>query len=376
MSPARPRILHVITSLAVGGAQSHLLTVLKGLRDSYAMDVAYFKDSDLAPQVADVADNLDRFGLGRFPSPLELWRLVRQIKARRYAIIHTHLLKADVWGSLAGRAAGARVVVSSKHNCEAVLQNVGYGHVHGLLTRSTDIVISVSSAVAEYIATTGHVQGPKIVVVHYGIEDIDQSSPEAIDRARADLGIDQRAPLVICVARLDPQKDHETLLRAWKVVTSRISSARLVLVGGTQLGGDAYVGGLKQLTANLGIGDAVIFAGVRSDVGDLMAACDVFVMSSRWEGVGLVFLEAMRARRPVVATKVGGISEVVVDGETGYLVDAGDPAALASSLIELIEDRKTATVMGERGRARYEQRFSADQMLDKMSGLYAKLLNG
>jgi glycosyltransferase involved in cell wall biosynthesis len=99
-------------------------------------------------------------------------------------------------------------------------------------------------------------------------------------------------------------------------------------------------------------------------------------MSSRWEGVGLVFLEAMRARRPVVATRVGGIPEVVVDGKTGYLVDAGDPAGLASSLVKLIEDRETARTMGEQGRDRFEQRFSAEQMLTKMSGLYDKLLGG
>jgi glycosyltransferase involved in cell wall biosynthesis len=266
------------------------------------------------------------------------------------------------------------VIVSTKHNCEAVLENPGFGQIHGLLTRFTDVVIAVSSSVAEHIATTGHVEGPKIVVVHYGIEDVGESSPETIDRALAELGIDQSSPLVLCVARLDPQKDHETLLRAWKDVTARVQSARLLLAGGTQLGGEEYVDGLKRLTAALGIGKTVIFAGVRSDVGDLMAACDVLAMSSRWEGVGLVFLEAMRARRPVVATRVGGIPEVVIHGETGYLVDAGDPAALASSLVRLIEDRGSAKTMGEQGRDRYEQRFSAEQMLNKMSGLYAKLL--
>ncbi len=366
----------MITSLAVGGAQSHLLTVLKGLRDRYAMDVAYFKDPDLAPQIADLAERLDQFGLGGFPSPLELWRFARHIKAGKYAIVHTHLLKADIWGALAGRAGGASVIVSSKHNCESVLQNPGYGQIHGLMTRFADVVIAVSSSVAEYIATTGHLEGPKIAVVYYGIDDVGESSPDAIDRTRADLGVDQSVPLVLCVARLDPQKDHETLFRAWKDVTARIQSARLLLVGGTQLGGEEYVEGLERLTAALGIGDTVIFTGVRGDVGDLMAACDVFAMSSRWEGVGLVFLEAMRARRPVVATRVGGIPEVVVDGKTGYLVDAGDPAGLASSLVKLIEDRETARTMGEQGRDRFEQRFSAEQMLTKMSGLYDKLLGG
>ena len=358
----------------MGGAQRHLLTLLSGLRDSYEMDVVYFKDSDLAPQVAGVAERLDRFRLDRFPSPLELWRFVNHVRARKYAIVHTHLLKADAWGTLAGRAGGAPVIVSSKHNCEEALQNPAYGHIHGALTRFAGMVIAVSSSVAEYIATTGRVEGPKIVVVHYGIEDVDESSRKPAHQVRADLGLEPDAPLALCAARLDPQKDHQTLLRAWKQVAERVPSARLLLVGDTQFGGNAYVDGLERFAAALGIGDAVIFAGVRDDVSDLMAACDVFVMSSRWEGLGLVFLEAMRAGRPVAATRVGGVPEVVIDGETGYLVDAGDWAALASRLVKLLEDRETARTMGKRGRDRFEHKFAAEQMLGKISGLYAKLI--
>ena len=374
MSRSKPRILHVITSLAVGGAQQHLLTLLNGLRDRYQMDVVYFKDSDLAPQVASVAERLHQFQLGRFPSPLELGRFVNHVRAGQYAVVHTHLLKADAWGTLAGRMGGAPVIVSSKHNCEEALQNPAYGHIHGALTRFTTVVIAVSSSVAEYIATTGRVEGPKIVVVHYGIEEDDQLPDNPAYRIRANLGLDPHAPLALCAARLDPQKDHQTLLRAWKLVVERAPSARLLLVGDTQLGGNAYVDGLKRLAAVLGIADAIVFAGVRDDVSDLMAACDVFVLSSRWEGLGLVFLEAMRAGRPVVATRVGGIPEVVIDNETGYLVDVGDSAALASRLIELFEDRETAKTMGKRGRERFEHRFAADQMLGKISALYAKLI--
>ena len=268
------------------------------------------------------------------------------------------------------------MIVNSKHNCEEVLQNPAYGHIHGALARFTSVIIAVSSSVAEYIATTGRVEGPKIVVVHYGIEDVEQPPGKPADRIRASLRVDADAPLALCAARLDPQKDHQTLLRAWKLVVERAPSARLLLVGDTQLGGNAYVDGLRRLAAALGISDAILFAGVRDDVSDLMAACDALVMSSRWEGLGLVFLEAMRARRPVVATRVGGVPEVVIDGETGYLVDVGDPLALASRLVELFEDREKAKTMGERGRERFEHRFAADQMLGKISTLYTKLIGG
>lgn len=364
----------MITSLAVGGAQSHLLTVLEGLRDRFAMDVVYFKDPDLAPEVSVLAGRLTRFGLEHTPRPFELWKFAHYVKDGRYQIVHTHLLKADIWGAIVGRAVGVPVIVSTKHNCEDVLQKPIYGRIHGLLAGLTDTVIAVSSSVAEYMGTTGRILGPKVMVVHYGIRDVQEPPSAALNRVRTHLGIDQTSPLVLCVARLDPQKDHQTLLRAWKYVARQARSARLVLVGSTQLGGEQYVEELKALISALGIGDTVVFAGVRKDVPILMASCDILAMSSQWEGVGLVFLEAMRAGRPVVATKVGGIPEIVADGETGYLVDARDPAALGSSLLQLIKNRDTATTMGKHGRNRYKQLFSAEQMLSKMERLYIRLL--
>ena len=367
---ARPRVLHVVTSLAVGGAQRHLLRLIAGLNDDYDCDLVYFKDDDLLSEFASVAGDVTRLALGGRSAPLRLWSLIRHIRRGRYTLVHTHLLKADVWGALAARLAGV-TVISSKHNAEAALQNPAVGALHGLISLLNYRVIALSSAVAEYMVHTGRVTGPRLVVIHYGLDP----APPATDTPgiRQELAISTGDSVALCVARLDPQKDHPTLLRAWGRVVSTRPEARLLLAGGSQLGGRAYVDSLHRLVASLGLDASVHFLGVRGDVPELLAAADLLVMASRWEGLGLVFLEAMNAARPVVATAVGGVPEVVLDGDTGLLVEPGDPEALAAAILRLFHDPELARRLGQNGRLRLEKDFTAAAMVRSTLGLYAQI---
>ena len=368
---SRPRVLHSITSLAVGGAQRHLLRLLAGLNQEYDCDLVYFKDDDLVPEFESVAGRVTRLNLGGPFAPAHLGSLIRHIRRDNYDLVHTHLLKADVWGALAARLAGVPVI-SSKHNAEDVLKHPVVGAIHGLISRLDRRIIVLSSAVAEYMAQTGRVTGPRVVVIHYGL---DPAPPPAGGDAniRQEFDVAADAPLALCIARLDPQKDHSTLLHAWTHVVTAHPDARLLLAGGTQLGGDAYLEGLHRLATNLGIDATVHFAGVRRDVPALLAAADLLVMASRWEGLGLVFLEAMAASLPVVATAVGGIPEVVRDGDTGLLVDPGDPAALAAAMLRLIDDPGLSHRLGQNGRRRLESDFTAGAMVRKTLDLYAQI---
>lgn len=360
----------------MGGAQRHLVTLLDGLRPRFDCDVVYFKDPDLLDEVRAVAGNVARFDLGGAAAPRRVWGLLGHIRGGGYQLVHTHLLKADMWGMLAARLAGLSRVVSTKHNREVSLRNPLFAVIHGAGSRLATRVIAISSSVAEYMTTTGRVPGEKIAVIHYGLDAGSPPGPEAALRVRMGFGIGMNVPLALCAARLDPQKDHETLLRAWSIVARELPSARLLLAGGPQVGGEAHVRNLKSLAQRLDLTGKVFFAGVRRDVPDLLAACDVLAMSSRWEGLGLVFLEAMRAGRPVVATNVGGVPEVVVPGETGTLVSPGDPAAFAAALIDLLKHPRMALTMGQAGRRRFEQRFAAGAMVAKTSDLYDRMLNG
>ena len=368
---ARPRVLHVITSLAVGGAQRHLLRLIAGLNDEYDCDLVYFKDDDLLPEFTAATGDVTRLELGGRSAPFRLWSLIRHIRRGRYSLVHTHLLKADVWGALAARLAGV-TVISSKHNAEAVLQNPAIGALHGLISLLDLRVITLSSAVAEYMAHTGRITGPRLVVIHYGLDPaLETAAGSSV--VRRELAIPPDAPLALCLARLDPQKDHPTLLRAWQRVVLERPEARLLLAGGSQLGGEEYVDGLHRLVVSLGLDASVHFLGVRRDVPDLLAAADLLVMSSRWEGLGLVFLEAMNASLPVVATGVGGVPEVVLDGDTGLLVEPGDPEALSAAIISLLDDPDLARRFGRNGRLRLEDCFTAAAMVHSTLGLYAQI---
>lgn len=367
----RPRVLHIITSLAVGGAQRHLLRLIAGLSEQYDCDLVYFKDDDLLPEFTSVTRNVTRIGLGGPSAPLRLWSLIRHIRRGRYNLVHTHLLKADVWGALAARLAGVPVI-SSKHNAEKILQNQAVGALHGLISLLNHRIIALSSGVAEYMTQTGRITGPRMVVIHYGLDPEPPAESEA-SGVRRELAISSDTPLALCLARLDPQKDHATLLRAWSRVVAAHPEARLLLAGGTQLGGEAYVDRLHALVHSLDLDDRVYFLGVRRDVPDLLAAADLLVMSSRWEGLGLVFLEAMNAARPIVATAVGGVPEVVRDGDTGLLVEPDDPEALSAAILRLIDDPALAHRLGQNGRVRLERDFTATAMVRNTLGLYAQI---
>jgi glycosyltransferase involved in cell wall biosynthesis len=187
---------------------------------------------------------------------------------------------------------------------------------------------------------------------------------------RAEFRIPADAPLVGVVARLDSQKGHIYLLRAWVQVTAALPEARLLVVGDGPLRGE-----LQQQTYDLGLEGSVIFAGRREDVPRIMAALDVVTLPSLWEGFGLVLLEAMAVARPIVASRVSAIPEIVVEGETGLLVPPRDVDALAAALIALLRDQQRATEMGRRGRVRLEQEFTLGKMIEATDRVYGDLDN-
>ena len=179
---------------------------------------------------------------------------------------------------------------------------------------------------------------------------------------------------MVSIGRLDPQKGHETLLHAMAAVARHVPNVRLGIVGDTQHGGEEYRASLLALRAELGLTDHVEFLGVRRDVAALLAQAHAFVLASRWEGFGLVFLEAMAAAKPVVATRVSAIPEVVADNETGLLVPPDDPEALARALLDLLQDPARARQMGVAGHARLHAHYGAAAMVAKTLALYAACL--
>ena len=373
MTPGRPRILQVVTSLAVGGAQRHLLELLPGLREFADIDLVYFRDHDLRSEFESCVDRVSHLPMGGPAGVARLPRLAVLVRQGRYALVHTHLLRADMYGALAASAAGVHAIVSTKHNVEARLAAPLARALHALATRPTRRTIAISEAVAGWTNKRLGVPTDRIRVIRYGLDPAPFNGRDR-DAARRELGIEAHVPLVLCPARLDPQKRHDVLLRAFACVRGEVPGARLLCAGETQLGGPAYRARMQQLGDDLGLHDAVHWLGVRSDIPNLMAAADVVVLASDWEGLGLVLMEAAMAGRPVVATAVGGVPEIVERDETGLLVPKGAERELASALTALLIDAGRRTRMGAAARRHAAEAFDLEGMRAATRALYAEVI--
>lgn len=364
------RIAHLITTLGVGGAEKHLLLLVAGqLQRGHEVSVGYLKGAgELAGAFAElgVEVHAPRGRQGGVRALLgESGGVVRWLAARRPDVLHSHLLKADALAAFAARRAGVPVLVSSKHNDERALLRWPVSVVHGLLARRVALTIALSDHVARFTARHGRVPVARIRRVYYGVDPAALAPRRSRAQVRRELGLDEAARVLVCVGRLAPQKDHPTLLAALAELPSDVV---LLIVGGDPFGdGEAR---LRAQAQRLGLGGRARFLGIRHDVADLLAASDLFVLPSLWEGLGLVFLEAMAVELAVVATRVSAIPEVVEEGVTGWLVEPGAPAALAAALRTALDDEAERARRGAAGRVRLEQRFGLARMVDETLAVY------
>jgi glycosyltransferase involved in cell wall biosynthesis len=364
------RIQHVITTLDVGGAEMHLLAQVRGqTARGHTVRVAWLKGRGSLREdfLAAGAQAVERLG----QSPLAALALARRMRAAD--VTHSHLLKADML--CAAVAAPTRsILVASKHNDEQVLRRRWVGRVHGLLGRVPRRTIVLSDHVGRFVHQHGRVPRTRMTRIYYGLDPAPfaaaAADPAVRAALRAELGVGEREVLFTCVARFAPQKAHDVLLRAFAAARAAGAPARLLLVGDDPFG-DGRVRA-ERLAAELVLGPAVHFAGIRRDVPALLAASDVFVMASLWEGLGLVFLEAMAARRAVLASDVSAVPEVVEREVTGVLVPPGDAGALGLAIARMAADPELRTRLGEAGAARVERRFRLDAMVDETLAVYAQ----
>jgi glycosyltransferase involved in cell wall biosynthesis len=368
------RNLHVITTLGVGGAEMHLLSQVRGqVARGHEVRVAWVKgQGELAPDFESAgARCMGPVGLG----PGTLPRLFAHL--RWAEIVHSHLLKADMLCAVSAALAGRRrVLVASKHNDEQVLLRPLVSRVHGLLSRLVQRTIVLSDHVGRFVERHGRVPSSRLVRVYYGhdprpFERAAAMEPGERAAVRAGLGLGAQDVVAICVARFAPQKAHDVLLRAFAAARAERAELRLLLVGDDPFGDGRERA--EALAAELELGSAVRFVGIRRDVPLLLGASDIFVMSSLWEGFGLVFLEAMSAGLPVVGSRVSAVPEVVEEGVTGLLVPPSDPPALAAALVALASDGELRERQGRAGRERVRRNFALERMVEETLAVYASL---
>lgn len=363
------KILHVITTLDVGGAEMHLLAQVRGqTARGHVVHIAWLKGQ------GTLAPDFERAGAVQVAraSPFALAGRMRGME-----LVHTHLLKADALGAVAAIAAGKKSrLISSKHNDEQVLKRPLVSRVHGVIGNVPRRVIVLSDHVGRFVVEHGRVDPSRIRRVYYGLDpspfEAALRTPNAErDALRAEFGFGPSDVVFTCVARFAAQKAHDVLLRAFDRARRTDPSIKLLLVGD-----DPFGDWRKKAEAHareLELGSTCVFAGIRRDVPRILAASDAFVMCSLWEGLGLVFLEAMATELPVVATRVSAVPEVVVDGETGLLVPPSDDAALADCLLRIARDPGLRRRFGRAGAQRVRDAFGLERMFDETLAVYSEL---
>jgi glycosyltransferase involved in cell wall biosynthesis len=365
-------IVHVLSSFGTGGQERVAVELAEGQVAAghrvLAVSLAAPPDGPEAERFRAVGADIRTLPkrAGGFDAGLVL-RLSRLLSEQKASVVHTHNPQPLIYGAPAARLAGA-ALVHTKHgaNPDALRRRV----LRQITGHMADAYVAVSPATAE-IAQRGHeCRARRLRVIENGV-DVARFRRDAAARRelRRELGIPDVAWVTGTVGRLAPEKDHTLLLDA--IAPTLDDLHRLVIVGS---GPEE-----ERLRVRVSTGPAarwVHLTGARSDVQRLLSAFDVFVLSSKTEGLPLVIPEAMAASLPVVSTAVGGIASVVRDGETGLLVPAGNVAALRSALSALRADRRRASAMGDAACRLAHERYSKQRMVSDYLALYQAHTNG
>lgn len=373
------KILFVITELQLGGAQKLLLHLLRNFdRRRFSLGLITRDKGYMLPEAQGIDDlplylipQLTR-GINPFKDALALWKVYRIFKEERPFIVHTHTPKAGIIGRFAARLARVPKIVHTIHG-------LGFEGDHRTLTvrlfiyverwagRVSAKLIAVSSALRNTCLRLGLFPGDRCVVIHGGINLGEFSHSMDRARAKALLGVEPSNAVVGTVACFKPGKGLldfvEMAFRVWKT----FPHVEFVVAGDGDLRPE-----VQTLLQKYGLSDTVHLLGWRRDVPAIMAALDVFMLTSLHEGLGLVYLEAMASGVPIVCTDVDGAREVIRNGQTGFIVPKRDVEALAQKVVYLLRNRGIAVQMGKRGRDAVRS-FDIDQMVQKYEELYNSL---
>lgn len=381
--PERPLVAHVITKLAVGGAQRTALDICEGLAGG-RWDLALLAGPDVDAE-GSLAEEASRRGVRVISVPhlvrrvrpgrdlfAALW-LFRWCRRHRPAIVHTHSSKAGVLGRLAAWTAGVPAIVHSVHGWSfngdmGPSARRGCTYLERVLARVTTRLVVVTSIDLRKGLEACVGRRDQYEVVYNGI-DLADFAPATSERGavRAGLGVAGSAPLLGTVGRMADPKDPLSMVDAFARVVQSEPRAMFVWVGDGPLRA-----AVEDRVRERGLVGRFLIPGVRTDVAALLSALDVFVLSSRWEGLPRTVTEAMACGIPVVATDVGGVVEVIEDRRTGLLVPPGDPALLADRVQKLLHQPELAGALARAGRVRARD-FDRSAMLGRFDGLYRDL---
>ncbi|MDA1000287.1 MAG: glycosyltransferase family 4 protein [bacterium] len=379
------RILHLITRLDRGGSADNTLyscmgQIRAGHEVTLAVGPGITEESPLLEEAEALGVQTVRIpSLVRSLRPLSdlsaLWACFRLIRKGGFDLVHTHTSKAGILGRLAARLANGCAVVHTPHG------HIFYGYFGPAVTRLfiwaerlaarwTDAIITLTRLEEEEHLAVG-IGRPELFTRIFSGIPLPKSgaprSPEERSERRRSLGLPAECLLIGSIGRLDPIKGHEHLLRAFARILPRHPEARLILVGDGELRAHC-----EALARELGIAENTFFPGWQNAAVRYLEAMDIFVLPSLNEGMSRAVVEAMAAGVAVIASRVGGVPELIEEERNGLLVPPADPVALAGAMERLLADRELRERMGCEG-LRQTSEYSVEKMIDRIEALYMKI---
>jgi glycosyltransferase involved in cell wall biosynthesis len=349
-------VLHTQKVAGISGSEAHLLQLLPDLRDR-GWDIRFLMLHEDEPGAWEFADALRSRGV-----PLDDVRLRADVDPLAFGKVASYLLRtrprlvhSDVYGQVAGSLTRIPLRLSTKHGFNEFREGRWFGVADRSVASLAHVHIAISQGLAHYLAETEGFDEEDFEIVHYGIASGGDAVPFT--------GTERR---LLCIGRLIPIKGHLVLFRALAQARARVPGVTLDIAGRGPL-----EPALKTYARELGVEDAVRFLGFVSPVQRAIEESAVVVVPSLGEGFGMVALEAMERARPVIASSVGGLPEIVADGETGLVVPPSDAEALADAIVSLAGDLPRAASMGEQGRARALTEFTPERCVERVEALYA-----
>ena len=349
----------------ISGSEAHLLSLLPRLRER-GWDVRVLMLHENEPGAFDFARELtargvqlDEMPLAADVDPLAFLRLTAYLARCRPHILHTHLVHADTYGQIAGTLARVPVRISTKHGFNEFREARAFALADRGVASLAHVHIAISRGLARYLADTEGFDERGFEIVHYGIAPRGEPKPYA-----------DRVPRLLCVGRLIPIKGHIVLLRAFAQAKQEVPELELDIAGRGPL-----EPALKALAKELGVAGSVRFLGYVAPIQKAIEDSAIVVVPSMGEGFGMVALEAMERARPVIAAAIGGLGELVRNGETGLLVEPGEAEPLACAIVELARELDRAARMGQVGRRRALAEFLEERCTDRTEILYRASLD-
>lgn len=364
-------ILQFTSSSQIGGVETVLIDVLKHInKNLFNVFVCSLRhDGDLLEKIEHLAVNTKHLNLRNFLDFTVLLKLYKFLKENRIQLMQTHGLTANVVGRIVGKLAKGPKIISTIHGID-LWRKCYHTYLDRLTGVFVDRFLSVSEEGREVFSIREKFPRKKIVTIHNGINlnRFNKASFNSL-KLRYKLGFHENDIIIGEVANIRKMKGHRDVIEVIPSIVKHCPNAKFLFVGRDDSNGE-----IPQLAVDKGIGEYVIFLGYCENIPELLSIFDIFILPSHSEGLPVSILEAMAMELPVIATNVGGIPEIVVDGETGILIEPNKPDELANALLDLLNNPKRRYYFGKSGRKRVEDKFNINRMISNIENLYLEVL--